>query len=60
MRIPITGISTALVDLDQEDNNADVLPNDDEVDPDYMLSELHCRVFLHNAKEAGKLARKGG
>jgi hypothetical protein len=25
-----------------------------------MLSELHRRVFLHNAKEAGKLARKGG
>jgi hypothetical protein len=25
-----------------------------------MLSELHRRVFLHNAKEAGKLARKRG
>ena len=25
-----------------------------------MLSELHRRVFLHNAKEARKLARKGG
>jgi hypothetical protein len=48
------------VDLDQEDDDADVLLNDDEVDPDYMLSELYCRVFLHNAKEAGKLARKGG
>ena len=55
-----TGISTALVDLDQEDDDTDVLPDDDEVDPDYMLSELHRRVFLHNAKEAGKLARKGG
>jgi hypothetical protein len=25
-----------------------------------MLLELHHRVFLHNAKEAGKLAWKGG
>ena len=25
-----------------------------------MLLELYHRVFLHNAKEAGKLARKGG
>ena len=25
-----------------------------------MLLELYCRVFLHNTKEAGKLARKGG
>jgi hypothetical protein len=48
------------MDLDQEDDNANVLPNDDEVDPDYILSELHRRVFLHNAKEAGKLARKRG
>jgi hypothetical protein len=42
------------------DDDSDVLPDDDEVDPDYMLSELHRRVFLHNAKEARKLARKGG
>jgi hypothetical protein len=50
----------ALMDLDQEDNDTNVLSNNDEVDPDYMLLELHRRVFLHNAKEAGKLARKGG
>ena len=42
------------------EDSSNVLPNDDEVDPDYMLSELHRRVFLHNAKEARKLARKGG
>jgi hypothetical protein len=52
-----TGISAAPVEADDD---SDVLPDDDEVDPDYMLSELHRRVFLHNAKEAGKLARKGG
>jgi hypothetical protein len=49
-----TGMSATPVE-----DNSDVLP-DDDVDPDYMLSELHRRVFLHNAKEAGKLARKGG
>jgi hypothetical protein len=51
----VTGMSAAPV---EDDSN--ILPDDDEVDPDYMLSELHRRVFLHNAKEAGKLARKGG
>jgi hypothetical protein len=40
--------------------DSNILPDDNEVDPDYMLLELHRRVFLHNAKEAGKLARKGG
>jgi hypothetical protein len=40
--------------------DSDILSDDEEFDPDYMLSELHRRVFLHNAKEAGKLARKGG
>ena len=55
-----TGMSIAPVDLDKENNDANVLPDDNEVDPNYMLSELYCRVFLHNAKEAGKLARKGG
>jgi hypothetical protein len=52
-------MSVALVEVDS-DSDSDVFPDDDEVDPDYMLSELHRRVFLHNAKEAGKLARKGG
>jgi len=41
------------------DNDSDILSDDDEVDPDYMLSELHRWVFLYNAKEARKLARKG-
>ena len=42
------------------EDDSDILPNDEEIDPNYMLSELHRRVFLHNAKKAGKLARKGG
>jgi hypothetical protein len=42
------------------DSDSDVLPNDGEVNPDYMLLELHRRVFLYNAKEARKLTRKGG
>jgi hypothetical protein len=41
------------------EDDSDVLPNDN-VDPNYMLSELHRQVFLYNAKEAGKLAQKGG
>jgi len=44
----------------EANNDSNVLSNDDEIDPDYMLLELHRRVFLYNAKEAGKLARKGG
>jgi hypothetical protein len=52
-------MSAAPVEVDS-DSDSDVLPDDDEVDPDYILSELHRRVFLYNAKEAGKLARKGG
>jgi hypothetical protein len=53
-------MSAALVEEVEGEDSSNVLPNDDEVDPDYMLSELHRRVFLHNAKEARKLARKGG
>jgi hypothetical protein len=41
-------------------NNSNVLSNDNEVNPNYILSELHRRVFLYNAKEARKLARKRG
>jgi len=48
------------VDLDDDANDTNILPYDDDIDPDYMLSELHRRVFLHNAKEAGKVARRGG
>jgi hypothetical protein len=53
-------MSAALVEEVEGKSNSNVLPKDDEVDPDYMLLELHHRVFLYNAKEAGKLARKGG
>jgi hypothetical protein len=55
-----TNISMALVDLDNDANDTDILPHDNDVDPDYMLSELHRRVFLLNAKEARKVARRGG
>jgi len=44
-------MSAALV---EDDSN--VLFDDDEVDPDYILLELHRRVFLYNTKKAGKLA----
>jgi hypothetical protein len=53
-------MSAALVEEVEGEDSSNVLPDDDEVNPDYILSELHRRVFLHNAKEAGKLARKGG
>jgi hypothetical protein len=55
-----TRMSAALVEEVEGEDSSNVLPDDDEVNPDYILSELHRRVFLHNAKEAGKLARKGG
>jgi hypothetical protein len=42
------------------EDDSDILLDDKEVDPNYMLSELHRPVFLHNAKEAGKLAWKRG
>ena len=50
----------ALVDLDNNANDTNILPYNDDVDPNYMLLELHRRVFLYNAKEAGKVARRGG
>jgi hypothetical protein len=52
-------MSIALVEVD---NNKDfnVLLNDNKVDPNYMLLELYYWVFLYNAKEARKLAWKGG
>jgi hypothetical protein len=55
----VTGISIAPVEVDS-DKDSNVLPINNEVDPDYILSELHHWVFLHNAKEARKLVRKGG
>ena len=42
------------------EDDSNILSNDKEVNPNYMLLELHHRVFLHNAKEAGKLAWKRG
>ena len=50
----------ALVDLDNNANDTNILPYNDDVDPNYMLLELHRRVFLYNAKEAGKVAYRGG
>jgi hypothetical protein len=52
-------MSTASVEANS-DGDSDVLPDDDEVNPNYILSELHRRLFLYNAKEARKLAPKGG
>ena len=47
---------------DNTNNKANILPKREEtnINEDYMLLELYRRVFLHNAKEARKLARKGG
>jgi len=50
----------ALVDLDDDTNNTNILSYNNDVDPNYMLLELHRRVFLYNAKEAGKVAYRGG
>jgi hypothetical protein len=52
-------MSIAPVEVDS-DKDSDVLPINDKVDPDYMLLELHHRVFLYNAKKARKLVRKRG
>ena len=56
-------IATALGEVEDNTNNrANILPEREEtnINEDYMLLELYHWVFLHNAKEAGKLARKGG
>jgi hypothetical protein len=42
------------------EDNSNILPNNKEFNPNYMLLKLHRRVFLYNAKEARKLAWKGG
>jgi hypothetical protein len=54
-----TRISAAPIEVNDDSN---VLPGlkDDDVDPDYVLSELHRRVLTHNTKEAEKIVRKGG
>jgi hypothetical protein len=56
-------IVTALGEVEDNTNNkANILPKREEtnINKDYMLSELHRWVFLYNAKEAGKLAHRGG
>ena len=50
----------ALVDLDNNANDTNILPYNDDVDPNYMLLELYHQVFLYNAKKARKVARRGG
>jgi len=47
---------------DNTNNKADILPKREEtnINEDYMLLELYCRVFLYNAKQARKLAYRGG
>ena len=65
---PASGIAssstaTALGEVEDNTNNeANILPKREEtnIDEDYILLELYCRVFLHNTKEAGKLAHRGG
>jgi hypothetical protein len=47
----------ALVDLDDNTNSTNILPYNNDVNPNYML---YHRVFLYNAKEARKVAYKGG
>ena len=57
--IPIIAFSSTATEI-EANNDSNVLPNNNEINPNYMLSELYHQVFLHNAKEARKLARKGG
>ena len=52
-------MSITLVEVNS-DEDSNVLSINNKVNPNYMLSELHRRVFLYNAKEARKLVRKGG
>ena len=53
-------MSATLIKEVEGESDSNVLLDDDKVDSDYMLLKLYRRVFLYNAKEAGKLARKGG
>ena len=61
--IASSSIATALGEVEDNTNNeANILPKREEtnINEDYMLLELYYQVFLYNAKEAGKLARKRG
>jgi hypothetical protein len=43
------------------DNDSNNLPGlKDNINPDYMLLELHRQVLAYNAKEAKKIVYKGG
>jgi hypothetical protein len=53
----IASSSTALVEVNNDSNDLPGL--EDDVDPDYVLSELYRRVLAYNAKEAEKMVRKG-
>jgi hypothetical protein len=62
-RIASSSTAIALGEVEDNTNNeADILPKREEtnINEDYILLELYRRVFLHNAKEARKLARRGG
>ena len=55
--------TTALGEVEDNTNNeANILSKREEtnINKDYILLELYCRVFLYNIKEAGKLAYRGG
>ena len=61
--IASSSIVIALREVEDNTNNkANILPKREEtnINEDYMLLELYYQVFLYNAKEAGKLARKRG
>jgi hypothetical protein len=63
-----SGIASSLIAIvlgeveDNTNNKADILFKREEnnINKDYMLLELYYRVFLYNAKEARKLAYRGG
>ena len=61
----IASSSTVTILKEVEDNTndeADILPEREEtnINEDYILSELHRRMFLYNVKKAGKLVCKRG
>jgi hypothetical protein len=45
------------VEVNDDSNNLPSLK--DDINPEYVLLELHRRVLTHNAKEAEKIVRKG-
>jgi hypothetical protein len=55
----LTRMFVALVEVDN-DSNVLLGFKDDDVDPDYVLSELHRRVLTYNIKEIEKIVYKNG